>query len=187
VKTCRKCGETKPLSEFYAMSGMRDGYRNDCKACNLTAKARRYEANPEPTKERVRRWQQENPERVNRYRREFNASPQRKAANRRSYLKRKYGVTPEWYDQRLAAQGGGCAICGRPPRDDISLHVDHDHETGALRSLLCFTCNNLLGDVRDDAVLLSKAASYLQDHDPVAQEEVALVKERLRTLKLSRL
>ena len=43
----------------------------------------------------------------------------------------------------LAAQGGGCAICGRPPKR-TSLHVDHDHETGDAR-ILCFNCNDALG------------------------------------------
>jgi 5-methylcytosine-specific restriction endonuclease McrA len=182
VKTCKVCGETKPLSDFYKMAEMRDGHRNDCKACNLAAKARRYRANPEPAKERVRAWQAQNADRVADYRRRYNAKPERKAQNRRSHLKRKYGITPEQYDQMLAAQGGGCAICERPPREDIALHIDHDHETGTIRLLLCFPCNNLLGDAGDDPALLEKATAYLRSHDPVVQEEVALVKARARAL-----
>jgi hypothetical protein len=50
------------------------------------------------------------------------------------------------------------------PRDDISLHIDHDHETGAIRGALCFSCNNLLGDVHDDVSLLLAAAEYLWEH-----------------------
>jgi hypothetical protein len=111
------------------------------------------------------------------------ASGRKKATDRRSYLKRKYGVTPEWYDEQLAAQGGGCAICGKPPRDDIALHVDHDHVTGAIRQLCCFGCNNLLGDAGDDADLLTRAASYLLRHDPVVQEETAMAKARARALR----
>lgn len=182
MKTCKVCGETKPLSEFYKMAEMRDGHRNDCKVCNLAAKARRYRANPEPAKERVRTWQAENADRVAEYRRRYNAKPERKAQNRRSHLQRKYGITPERYDEMLAAQGGGCALCGRPPREDIALHVDHDHGTGAIRLLLCFPCNNLLGDAGDDPALLEKAASYLHRHDPVVQDEVAMVKARARAL-----
>jgi hypothetical protein len=70
----------------------------------------------------------------------------------------------------LAAQGGGCAICARPPRPDISLHVDHDHATGRLRGILGWPCNNLLGDVHDDMSLLLAAAEYLWEHQaqPVA-------------------
>lgn len=182
MKKCKVCGQTKPLSDFYKMAEMRDGHRNDCKSCNLAAKARRYRENPEPAKERVRNWQAENPERVAEYRQRYNAKPERRAQNRRGHLARKYGITPEQYDEMLAGQGGGCAICGRPPRPDISLHVDHDHATGAIRGLSCFRCNNALGDFDDDINLLESAVRYLRSHDPVVQEEVALVKARVRAL-----
>jgi hypothetical protein len=141
-----------------------------------------YRKNSEAEIARVRRWQAENAERVNEYRRRYNATRDRKDANRRSYLKRKYGVTPEWYDATLAEQGGGCAICGRPPRPDIALHVDHDHATGAVRRLLCFGCNNLLGDARDDAALLAQASAYLDAHDAETVELRAKAKERAREL-----
>lgn len=81
--------------------------------------------------------------------------------DRRSHLKRKYGITPEPYDALLAEQEGGCAICGRPPRSDIALHVDHEHGTGRIRGLLCFRCNNALGDFDDDHDRLAKAVHYL--------------------------
>ena len=182
MKTCKKCGIGKPLDDFYRMAGMRDGHRNECKACNLAEKSERHRRNPAPARERVKAWQAANPERVRARAAQYKASGRKAASDRRSYLKRKYGVTPEWYDEVLAAQGGGCDICGKPPRDDISLHVDHDHESGALRGLLCFSCNNLLGDVRDDGALLSRAAAYLDRHDPVVAEETALVKARAREL-----
>jgi len=92
-------------------------------------------------------------------------------------------MTVEQYDEMLAEQGGGCAICGRAPTPGISLHVDHDHETGAIRRLLCFLCNNLLGDAGDDPALLEKAAAYLHEHDPVVQEERTLVKARAWALR----
>lgn len=187
MKICKHCGELKPIADFYADTGGRDGRRPECKACTSARRKLWYGENREREIERVRRWAQANPERVRAQQVKMRESGRKKAIDRRSYLKRKYGVTPEWYDEQLAAQGGGCAICGKPPRDDISLHVDHDHETGALRSLLCFTCNNLLGDVQDDAQLLAKAAAYLVRHDPVVREEVALAKERAHQLKLSSL
>ena len=43
----------------------------------------------------------------------------------------------------LAEQGGGCAICGAPPKTR-RLHVDHDHKTGEIRGLLCYRCNKAL-------------------------------------------
>jgi hypothetical protein len=61
----------------------------------------------------------------------------------------------------LLAQDGGCAICGAPPPDEQSLHVDHDHDTGAVRGLLCFTCNAGIGMFDHDIVVLSAAVAYL--------------------------
>lgn len=181
MKRCTKCGFEQPLENFYKARGTKDGHRGDCRACFAKRAAARHAANPEPARERTRRWQQENPDRVREKKAQYTAEGRTQASNRRSHLKRKYGMTPEQYDEMLAAQGGGCAICGRPPKK-ISLHVDHDHETGAIRRLLCFLCNNLLGDAGDDPGLLEKAAAYLRSHDPVAQEEVALVKARARAL-----
>jgi hypothetical protein len=103
-----------------------------------------------------------------------------KLQERAAHLKRKYGITIEQYDAMLEAQGGGCFICGRPPREDISLHVDHDHSTGKIRGILCFCCNNALADFQEDPILLAKAAAYLdrQDH----REEVELARRRALAL-----
>jgi hypothetical protein len=60
----------------------------------------------------------------------------------------------------LEDQGGLCAICRTAP----AAHVDHDHQTGAVRALLCFNCNGGLGQFRDDPGLLHLAAFYLEHH-----------------------
>lgn len=164
IKQCSKCGEWKPLEAFYRMVGMRDGHRNECKACNLSAKAARYRANPEPTIARVKKWQQENRERHLETQRRIKAKPENKRRARNRYLVKTYGITVEEYDALLHAQDGVCAICRRPPRDDISLHLDHDHTTGERRGLLCFKCNNALGDFDDDAERLLRAYVYLTPH-----------------------
>jgi hypothetical protein len=83
-------------------------------------------------------------------------------------------------EELLLRQGGGCAICGRTP-GKISLHVDHDHETGEIRGLLCVGCNNALGQFRDDLRLLVRAGEYVQaDLLPLVDElEVTgLIRER---------
>jgi len=183
VKTCRICGVHKPLTEFYAMAGMRDGHRNECKSCWSERAAARYRANPEAAKERTRRWQRENRERYNASQRERRARPERKAKERAGHLRRKYGMTSEEYDEMLVAQRGVCAICERPPTDGISLHVDHDHASGARRKLLCFRCNNALGDFDDDIDLLQQAVRYLDAHDPDIAEQTQRTKERLAALR----
>jgi len=160
-KRCRLCGELKPIEDFYAMAGMRDGHRNECKACGLAAKAARHQANPTPARERAKQWRLDNPERYQAQLERWRASGKKKAADRRSYLKRTFGITPEDYDAMLEKQGGCCAICRREARTDTSLHVDHCHETGAIRGLLCFDCNAGLGKFQDDPAILQAAIAYL--------------------------
>lgn len=180
MKACKKCGATKPLEDFYRAAGTRDGHRGDCKVCSSEDKRRRYLADPEAAIARVKRWQQANPERVNATQRARRAKPEVRLRDRAGHLMRKYGMTIEQYDAMLETQGGGCFICGRPPRDDISLHVDHDHSTGRVRGILCFCCNNALADFQDDPALLRKAAGYVSWH--ANQEEIQLARSRALSL-----
>jgi hypothetical protein len=72
-----------------------------------------------------------------------------------------YGLTLADYDRMFTEQGGVCAICRRPSPDGRNLHVDHAHDSGAVRGLLCHDCNRGLGMFRDNPELLSCAARYL--------------------------
>jgi hypothetical protein len=81
--------------------------------------------------------------------------------NHRRSLERNYGITPEVYEQLLILQDGRCAICLTRPRKR-RLAVDHDHETGEVRGLLCTRCNHgILGKAHDSAEMLTRAAAYL--------------------------
>lgn len=75
----------------------------------------------------------------------------------------RYGLTPSQYDQILSAQNGCCAICLSPPLEGAHLHVDHDHGNSLVRGLLCNNCNLGLGKFRDDHRRLEKAIAYLQE------------------------
>lgn len=72
-----------------------------------------------------------------------------------------YGLSPEQYDALLAEQGGVCAICGGVNKGSRSLAVDHDHETGTVRGLLCIPCNSAVGLLKEDPDLLQNARIYL--------------------------
>jgi hypothetical protein len=183
MKRCKVCGEDKPLDDFYRANGMRDGRRNDCKACNNAAKRARTAANPEANRERVKRWRVENPDRYREAQRRNKRSVSGRRRERDGHLRRKFGITIEQYEEMLEAQGGRCAICGREPHPTISLHVDHDHVRGHLRGLICFDCNAGLGKFRDRRRLLAAAMAYLDAHDPDVQELVALTKARFADLK----
>lgn len=147
------------------MAQMRDGYRNDCKKCHNAAKAARNAKDPQAARDRVRRWREQNPEKYAALKKRNSARPEKKRADREGHLKRKYGITLEDYERMLEEQGGVCFICKKPRPEDRTLHVDHDHATGEIRGLLCFRCNNALGDFDDDHELLQNAADYL-DRDP---------------------
>jgi hypothetical protein len=82
--------------------------------------------------------------------------------SREYHLRRRYGITGITgiqFDEMFAVQDGQCAIC----REGKAEHVDHDHLTGAVRALLCFTCNVALGNVKDRLDILESAADYLHE------------------------
>jgi hypothetical protein len=76
------------------------------------------------------------------------------------HLRAKYGITPEQYDAMFAAQEGLCALCRRAE----ATRVDHDHETGVVRSLLCHPCNAGIGFFHEDGAVLLLAIAYLEAH-----------------------
>ena len=111
--------------------------------------------------EYMRKWREANREKANTYSREHKAS--NRIAQRASKLKERYGITLEEYDTMLLEQNGGCKICGSPdPKRKGSKHlvVDHCHDTGAVRGLLCYRCNVGLGNFEDDLNLLLYLTNY---------------------------
>ena len=76
-------------------------------------------------------------------------------------LEKRYGITRGDYWQLYEYQGGVCYICQRATGKTRRLSVDHDHETGLVRGLLCRPCNNFLGHVRDSQKTLLRAVDYL--------------------------
>jgi hypothetical protein len=79
-------------------------------------------------------------------------------------LKNTYGISRNDYDAMLTSQGGICKICGatEPGHKRRYFCVDHDHETGRIRGLLCVRCNFMLGHCRDEITILENALSYLR-------------------------
>jgi Recombination endonuclease VII len=141
---------------------MRDGHRNECKACWKVIQRRYYLQNREKAIASVQRWRNANPERYRAYRRRYLAEhgEEKKRRDREGHLKRKYGVTQNMFEALVAAQLGNCAICGA--NEDLSLHVDHDHTTKRVRGLLCGKCNKAIGLLNDDPALMLSAKGYLE-------------------------
>ncbi len=106
-----------------------DGVRSECKACQ-SSNATKY-----------------------------NKTPKGKEIQRRIHLKARFGITVEDWDRMFAEQGGSCAICKTKDPGAIRFSVDHDHETGRVRALLCTTCNVRLG-VLENAEFVKQASKY---------------------------
>jgi len=90
-------------------------------------------------------------------------------STRNFHLKARYGLTHDDVAAMVEAQGGKCAICKVKDAE----HVDHDHETGEVRGILCFTCNVGLGNFSDDPERLLLAHRYLTRPTPDTVERVA--------------
>jgi hypothetical protein len=90
-------------------------------------------------------------------------------ALRDTYIRRVFGIDLAVYTQKLMQQKGVCAICKQPEINTFrgrvrALAIDHDHRTGAIRDLLCYNCNNILGQCNDDPDRLRACIDYLERH-----------------------
>jgi hypothetical protein len=104
----------------------------------------------------------------------YNNTPERKAKVAEYYQKNKlkakdrslrnlYGITLDDYDQMLVEQNDCCYICNAHKDDSKKgLSVDHDHETGKVRKLLCGPCNTALGLVKEDVNIMKKLIEYVE-------------------------
>ena len=81
-----------------------------------------------------------------------------KDEERERHLQKQYGISQEVYEHMYSLQEGACKIC---TKNFSRLHVDHCHETGKVRGLLCGSCNRAIGLLKDDVSNLSNAIEYL--------------------------
>jgi len=144
MKTCPGCKETKALSEFTRRSAR-------CKPCRAAWIAEWRRVHPEETRQMAKRYREAHREQI---RATYLRHREMHQATRRRH---EYGLTAEQYAQLTAQQEGVCAICRRRAQ----LLVDHDHESGVVRGLLCLHCNSGLGQFRDNPQLLQTALAYL--------------------------
>jgi hypothetical protein len=149
ARHCNGCNQDKPVSEFYANPARRSGYEHFCKLC--------WNA-------RTTAYKKANRQRMNAARRESRKRQTLRGSKwaLEDMLRARYGITVADLDALTAKQEGLCALCGEPPKFGKRLHIDHSHETGRVRGLLCLQCNAGLGQLRDDPALLRRAIAYLE-------------------------
>lgn len=151
-----------------------------CDDCRPKTLRRQYRASYAKHRERrvadSQAWQARHPGAVAEARRERQRrEPEAFARQRRRHLlSSKYGLTEAAFNELVARQGGVCGICQRPETrkgkwgEVQPLSVDHDHETGVVRGLLCARCNSVLGFIEQET-LLEAAIRYLdQSREAVA-------------------
>ena len=156
TKKCTQCAVVKPLTEFY-----REGKTSQCKKCDNARNLAWRTRNPERVKEWDKAYYAKNSEKIKAYVAQWNRD--NAEVYRARKMQQRYGITPAQYDAILQVQNGTCAICYRvETRGRGVLHIDHCHATGAVRGLLCFDCNTMLGKVKDVPETLDRAAQYLR-------------------------
>lgn len=180
-KRCSKCGETKPLGEYYSERRAPDGKRAQCKACHRLQVTSYRDSDPARTRKRAKAYYRKNKVALNAYSRSYREDNREsikeqkkgyfrdnKTAFRERALRQKYGMTLDDYDGMLAEQGGCCAICGADnsrTKNSEYFAVDHCHKTGKVRALLCHPCNGGIGLLQDDPAVLEAAIAYLRSHE----------------------
>jgi hypothetical protein len=85
---------------------------------------------------------------------------QKPMQRRKAEIKKLYGLEMAEYQNMLDAQDHKCAICIKPFRK--TPNVDHCHDTGRVRGLLCFNCNRAIGHLQNDTGIIQNAIAYLQ-------------------------
>lgn len=131
-KKCTKCGVVKARSNFTKGESV-GGLHSWCRPCTSDYARARRTSGPPPG-ERVARWKSQ-------------------------------GINATWHDYQafMKAQDGKCAICDRTEEEVGRSHaLDHDHETGNPRGILCTTCNSAIGLLWDSPDALRRALTYLE-------------------------
>lgn len=160
---CARCKQVKEISEFpIRIARGKSRYWSYCNECQNNYARDFRSKNVAESRRKANAYYQANAAHKQAIAREWRARTGRADRERAWKLAKTYGISLDGYQALLVAQGGVCAICKRPPRGRRKyLAVDHDHETGKIRGLLCTTCNVGLGALSDSPDLLRAALVYL--------------------------
>ena len=163
-KQCNRCGEVKSTSLFYRHKQTKDGYLGQCKACVAARNKADYASNRERNKAYARDYHNKNREAVKeKMRARYVAN---KDSRRDKALDKKLGKGASAFYKAEKAKSDKCRICGinesEAPKGRLA--IDHCHETGKLRGLLCDKCNTAIGLFQDNVSNLTAAIEYLRNN-----------------------
>jgi hypothetical protein len=173
TKVCRKCHLEKPVTEFGIADKARGYLKAQCRACESARVRAYYASNGEYREKSIaksKRWAKENPR-----------TPEQQ---RVAMLRQKYDLTTEQYETLRDTQGNKCRLCGSEDvgRAHGKWHrghwmIDHCHEDGRVRGLLCHDCNTQLGgyEILLEKVGEAKLLDYLTSPSPVPPSPLPVV------------
>lgn len=176
-KRCSRCALTKPLSDYYLTKNgkPRNSYCKPCWNSYVSARRRagaaaRRAARPPRTHKTCALCKE------SKLLAAFRSVQREGRTDYDSYCTpckshyaraRRYGVSPEWFKKAYDSQGGLCLVCEHPMTlegnrtDRTRACVDHDHENGLIRGLLCQRCNSAIGQLGEDPERLWRATQHV--------------------------
>lgn len=164
-RTCATCSESKSVEDFHVDRSSPHGRKYSCRACTNRVKARWRHANSDRVKKQKSESYERNREKYLTYQR----SDERRERLWLWKLRTQFSMTVDDWESAWERQNGRCAICYREPHEIVkkgpksnNLCIDHDHETGMFRGLLCNDCNAGLGFFKDNINSLVFAIEYLE-------------------------
>lgn len=152
MEKCSACQKSPPVDAFAGNTSRPDGLQANCRECAAEYYRRRREAQGKSVRVKV-----PVPQGHKRCPQCEEVKPHAEW-ERISYFQRKYGLSPVELEALIAEQHGICCICLAAPAE----HVDHCHETGRVRGVLCFSCNAALGQFKDQPDAIRRAAAYVE-------------------------
>lgn len=144
LKHCPKCKVAKPFADFGLNKASYDGLASHCIIC-IREITNTRNANPVVKEKKQAKYKRD------------------KSKVRDSRLKMKFGISLEEYNNKLKEQNGICPGCGMTPEQNgKDFAVDHNHETGMVRGLLCSRCNAGLGFLQDNINICNNIIRYIE-------------------------
>ncbi len=154
-RACSGCGETKPVEAFgWRKDGSgRSKVRSRCRACESAAAREAYAKNADTREKRKQA--------AKLYSQRLRNDPERKFWLSIRSSARRLGLDMDAVMARVHEVGNRCEACGQEPPTGERVHLDHCHDSGKFRGLLCQPCNLMLGFAKNDSVLLRGVADYI--------------------------
>jgi len=169
TKICSKCRKKMPATAafFHRNKSAKDGLSYYCKKCSAGIHQAYYQKNREKCLKKRAEYRKQNPEKIKQWhKQQYKRYKERYGEDLklRNSINRHGAGYIELFNGFFVEQGGICPGCGRHQSEFTKkLCLDHDHETGEYRGLLCSNCNRRVGSSKKDIQILKNLVKYLEN------------------------